>query len=117
MVRDERIPKIAFRTRYGHYEFVVMSFGHTNAPATFVDLMNRLFCEYLDSFVVILIEYIFIYSKTTEKKEQYFILTLHVLRQHHMCAKFSKCGFWLRSMTFLGHVVTDKGMEVDPRKT
>ena len=116
-VRDRDVPKTAFRTRYGHYEFLVMSFGLTNAPAAFMDLMNRVFREYLDSFVIVFIDDILIYSKTKEEHAQHLRLTLQVLRQHQLYAKFSKCEFWLRSVTFLGHVVSDQGVEVDPRKT
>ncbi|XP_069150522.1 uncharacterized protein [Solanum lycopersicum] len=116
-VRDRDVPKTAFRTRYGHYEFLVMSFGLTNAPAAFMDLMNRVFREYLDSFVIVFIDDILIYSKTKEEHEQHLRLTLQVLRQHQLYAKFSKCEFWLRSVTFLGHVVSDQGVKVDPRKT
>ncbi|WP_423778398.1 reverse transcriptase family protein, partial [Campylobacter jejuni] len=108
-VRDGDVPKTAFRTRYGHYEFLVMSFGLTNAPAAFMDLMNRVFREYLDSFVIVFIDDILIYSKTKEEHEQHLRLTLQVLRQHQLYAKFSKCEFWLRSVTFLGHVVSDQG--------
>ncbi|XP_069152666.1 uncharacterized protein [Solanum lycopersicum] len=115
-VREGDVPKTAFRTRYGNYEFLVMSFGLTNAPAAFMDLMNRV-REYLDSFVIEFIHDILIYSKTKEEHEQHLTLTLQVLRQHQLYAKFSKCEFWLRSVTFLGHVVSDQGVEVDPRKT
>ena len=94
-----------------------MSFGLTNAPAAFMDLMNRVFCEYLDSFVIVFIDDILIYSKTKEEHEQHLRLTLKVLRRHQLYAKFSKCELWLRSVTFLGHVVSDKGVEVDLRKT
>ena len=79
--------------------------------------MNRVFHEYLDSFVIVFIDDILIYSKTKEEHEQHLRLTLQVLRQHQLYAKFSKCEFWLRSVTFLGHVVSDQGVEVDPRKT
>ena len=94
-----------------------MSFGLTNAPAAFMDLMNKVFREYLDSFVIVFINDILIYSKTKEEHEQHLRLTLKVLRQHQMYATLSKCEFCLRSVTFLGHVVSDKGVEVDPRNT
>ena len=93
-----------------------MSFCLTNAPAAFMYLMNRVFREYLDSFVLVFIDDILIYSKTKEEHEQHLRLTLQVLRQHQLYAKFNKCEFWLRSVTFQGHVVSDKGVEVDPRK-
>ena len=77
-----------------------------------MDLMNRVFREYLDSFVIVFIDDILIYSKTKEEHEQHLRLTLQVLRQHQLYAKFSKCEFWLRSVTFLGHVVSGQGVEM-----
>ena len=109
-VRDGDIPKTTFVTRYGQYEFLVMSFGLTNAPVGLMDLMNRVFCEYLDSFVIVYIDDILIYSRTKEKHEQHLILTLQVLRRHQFYATLSKCEFWLRSVTFLVHVVSDQGV-------
>ena len=94
-----------------------MSFGLTNAPATFMDLMNRIFCEYLDSFFIVFIADILIYSKTKVKHEKHLRLTLQVLRQNHLYANFNKCQFCIKSMSFLGHVVFDKGVEVDPKTT
>ena len=93
-----------------------MSFGLTNAPVAFMNLMKRVFREYLDSFIIKFIDDILIYSKTKEEHEQYLRLTLQVFRQHQLYAKFSKCEFWLKSMTFVGRVVFDRGVEVDPRK-
>ena len=81
-VRDGDIPKTTFRMHYGHYEFLVMSFGLTNALATFMDLINRVFHEYLDSFVIVFIDDILIYSKTKAEHEQHLRLTLQVLRRH-----------------------------------
>ena len=81
-----------------------------------MDLMNRVFCEYLYSFVIVFIDDILIYSKTKEDHECLLTLTLQVLRQHRLYSKFSRCEFWLKLVTFLGHVVFDKGVEVDPRK-
>ena len=107
----------AFRTRYGYYEFLVLSFGLASALDAFMYHMNRVLCEYLDSFVIVFINDILIYSKTKEEREYHLRLTLQVLRQHHLYVKFSKCEFRLRSVTFLGHVVSDQGVEVDPRKT
>ncbi|KAL4016495.1 hypothetical protein IC575_024147 [Cucumis melo] len=107
-IRDGDIPKTAFRSRYGHYEFVVMSFGLTNAPAVFMDLMNRVFKEFLDSFVIVFIDDILIYSKTEAEHEEHLHQVLETLRASKLYAKFSKCEFWLRKVTFLGHVVSSE---------
>ncbi|KAL4038615.1 hypothetical protein IC575_002237 [Cucumis melo] len=115
-IRDGDIPKTAFRSRYGHYEFVVMSFGLTNAPAVFMDLMNRVFKDFLDSFVIVFIDDILVYSKTEAEHEEYLHQVLETLRANKLYAKFSKCEFWLRKVTFLGHVVSSEGVSVDPAK-
>ena len=109
-------PKSAFRTRYGHYEFIVMPFGLTNAPAVFMDLMNRVFHDYLDKFVVVFIDDILIYSKSAIEHETHLKLVLQRLREKQLYAKFKKCEFWLGSITFLGHVITAEGIQVDPSK-
>ena len=115
-VRAEDIPKTAFRTRYGHYEFLVMSFGFTNAPAAFMDLMNGVFRPYLDSFVIVFIDDILIYSRTKEEHEHHLRIVLGILKEKKLYAKFSKCEFWLSSVAFLGHVVSKEGITVDPKK-
>ncbi|TYK04344.1 reverse transcriptase [Cucumis melo var. makuwa] len=115
-IRDSDIPKTAFRSRYGHYEFIVMSFGLTNAPAVFMDLMNRVFKDFLDSFVIVFIDDILIYSKTEAKHEEHLHQVLETLRANKLYAKFSKCEFWLKKVTFLGHVVSSEGVSVDPAK-
>ena len=115
-VKDEDISKTAFRTRYGHYEFLVMPFGLTNAPAVFMDLMNRVFSEYLDKFVIVFIDDILVYSKTREEHEDNLRTVLEILRKKQLYAKFSKCEFWLQEVAFLGHVVSEKGIEMDPAK-
>ncbi|MFS8007030.1 putative nucleotidyltransferase, Ribonuclease H [Helianthus anomalus] len=115
-VRDEDVSKTAFRTRYGHYEFLVMPFGLTNAPAVFMDLMNRVCKPYLDKFVIVFIDDILIYSKSQEEHEQHLGLILELLRTEQLYAKFSKCDFWLREVHFLGHVVNKDGILVDPSK-
>ena len=92
-VREEDIPKTAFRTRYGHYEFTVMPFGLTNAPAAFMNLMNRVFKPYLDRFIIIFIDDILIYSKTKADHERHLRLTLQTLQGNQLYAKFSKCEF------------------------
>ncbi|GKB54590.1 putative reverse transcriptase domain-containing protein [Tanacetum coccineum] len=94
-VRDEYIPKTAFRTRYGHYKFQVMPFGLTNAPAVFMDLMNRVCRPYLDKFVIVFIDDILIYSKTKEEHDAHLRLILELLKKEELYAKFSKCDFWL----------------------
>jgi hypothetical protein len=94
-IRPSDIHKTAFTTRYGLYEYTVMSFGLTNAPAYFMYLMNKIFIEYLDKFVVIFIDDILIYSKNEEEHEEHLRLVLQKLREHELYAKFSKCEFWL----------------------
>ncbi|KAG8491584.1 hypothetical protein CXB51_014656 [Gossypium anomalum] len=115
-VRDSDIPKTAFRTRYGHYEFLVMPFGLTNAPAVFMDLMNRIFRQYLDWFVVVFIDDILVYSRDETEHAEHLRLVLQILRDKQLYAKFSKCEFWLREVSFLGHVVSASGIRVDPNK-
>ena len=110
------VPKTAFRTRYGHYEFVVMPFGLTNAPAVFMDLMNRVFHDCLDKFLVVFIDDILIYSKTKEENDEHLKFVLQRLREKKLYAKFSKCEFWLDQVSFLGHIVSQKGISVDPSK-
>ena len=108
-IREEDVSKIAFRTRYGLYEFVVMPFGLTNAPAAFMDLMNRIFRPFVDTFVIVFIDDILIYSETPEQHREHLHIVLGVLREHRLFAKFSKCEFWLRRVMFLGHVISSDG--------
>ncbi|GKD64951.1 putative reverse transcriptase domain-containing protein, partial [Tanacetum coccineum] len=114
--REEDIPKIAFRTRYGHYEFQVMPFGLTNAQAVFMDLMNRVCKPYLDKFVIIFIDDIFIYSKSKEEHAEHLKLILELLKKEELYAKFSKCEFWLSKVQFLGHLIDSEGIHVEPAK-
>ncbi|XP_066162169.1 uncharacterized protein, partial [Oryza sativa Japonica Group] len=114
LIREEDIPKTAFTTRYGLYEFTVMSFGLTNAPAFFMNLMNKVFMEYLDKFVVVFIDDILIYSQSEEDHQRHLRLVLGKLREHQLYAKLSKCEFWLSEVKFLGHVISAKGVAVDP---
>ncbi|GJW18864.1 putative reverse transcriptase domain-containing protein [Tanacetum coccineum] len=115
-IREEDIPITAFRTRYGHYEFQVMPFGLTNAPAVFMDLMNRVCKPYLDKFVIAFIDDILIYSKNKEEHEKHLKTILELLKNEQLYAKFSKCDFWLESVQFLGYVINNKGVHVDPAK-
>ncbi|GJQ99940.1 putative reverse transcriptase domain-containing protein [Tanacetum coccineum] len=115
-VREEDIPKTAFRTRYGHYEFQVMSFGLTNAPAVFMDLMNRVCKPYLDKFVIVFIDDILIYSKSKKEHEEHLRQILKLLKKEELYAKFSKCEFWISRVQFLGYVIDCRGIHVDPAK-
>ena len=115
-IRESDIPKMAFRTRYGHYEFLVMSFGLTNAPVAFMDLMNRVFRPYLDRFVIVFIDDILVYSRSELEHGRHLGLVLQTLRQHQLYAKFNKCEFWLCRVGFLGHVVSTDGIYVDSQK-
>jgi len=115
-IRTSDIPKTAFTTRYGLYEFTVMSFGLTNAPAYFMYLMNHVFMEYLDKSMVVFIDDILVYSKNEEEHEEHLRLVLQKLREHQLYAKLSKCKFWLREVSFLGHIISNAGVAVDPKK-
>jgi hypothetical protein len=115
-IREPDIAKTAFRSRYGHYEFVVMPFGLTNAPAAFMDLMNRVFRPYLDRFVIVFIDDILVYSKSEKLHAKHLRLILETLRSAQLFAKFSKCEFWLDRVGFLGHVISAGGVSVDPQK-
>ncbi|GAU45129.1 hypothetical protein TSUD_135590 [Trifolium subterraneum] len=115
-IRTSDVSKTAFRTRYGHYEFLVMPFGLTNAPAVFMDYMNRIFQPYLDKFVVIFIDDILIYSKDPQEHAEHLRIVLNILREKQLYAKFSKCEFWLSEVKFLGHVISQGGVYVDPSK-
>ncbi|GKB71896.1 putative reverse transcriptase domain-containing protein [Tanacetum coccineum] len=115
-VHKDDILKTAFRTRYGHFEFTVMLFGMTNAPAVFIDLMNRICRTYLDKFAIVFIDDILIYSKTKEEHEMHLGLVLDLLKKEKLYAKLSKCEFWLWEVSFLGHVINSDGIQVDPSK-
>ena len=115
-IRSDDVPKTAFRTRYGHYEFLVMLFGLTNTPATFMGLMNKVFQQYLDRFIIVFIDDILVYSKSKEEHGRHLTLVLRKLREHHLYAKFSKCQFWLKEVPFLGYVISAQGIQVDSQK-
>ncbi|GKD93707.1 putative reverse transcriptase domain-containing protein [Tanacetum coccineum] len=115
-IREEDIPITAFQTQYGHFEFQVMPFRLTNAPAVFMNLMNRVCKPYLDKFVIVFIDDILIYSKRKENHEEHLKIILGLLKKEKLYAKFSKCDFWLDSVQFLGHVIDSKGIHVHPSK-
>jgi hypothetical protein len=115
-IADEDVPKTAFRTRYGHFEFLVLPFGLTNAPATFMHLMQQVFRPHLDDFVIVFLDDILIYSKTAEEHRQHLRQVLQLLRQHRLFGKLSKCDFWNQRISFLGHIVTPQGIQMDPEK-
>ena len=115
-IKSEDIPKIVFRTRYGHYEFLVLPFGLTNAPAAFMNLMNRVFHECLDRFIIVFSDDILIFSKSMEEHEEHLRIVFQILREKKLYARFRKCKFWLNQVVFLGHVISEEGISVDPSK-
>jgi hypothetical protein len=115
-IRAEDIPKAVFTTRYGLFEYLVMSFELTNAPAHFMYLMNSVFMPELDKFVVVFIDNILIYSRSMKEHEEHIRIVLQRLREHQLYTKFSKCEFWIKEVPFLGHVVSPEGIAVDPSK-
>jgi hypothetical protein len=115
-VQECDIPKTAFILRYGLYEFTLMSFGLTNAPSYFMYMMNKVFMEYLDKFVMVFIDDILVYSRNEEEHEGHLRLVLQKLRDHKLYAKLSKCEFWPKQVAFLGHVISKGGISVDPTK-
>jgi hypothetical protein len=112
-IRASDIPKTALSTRYGLYEFLVMSFGLTNAPAYFLYLMNSVFMPELDNFIVVFIDDILVYWKNKEEHAGHLHVVLQRLREHHLYAKLSKCNFWLKEIKFLGHTISQAGIAVD----
>ncbi|GKE96906.1 putative reverse transcriptase domain-containing protein [Tanacetum coccineum] len=115
-VREEDIPKTAFRTRYGYYEFQVMPLGLTNALAVFIDLMNRVCNPYLDKFVIVFNDDILIYLMNEKEHEEHLKLIFELLKKEELYAKFSKYDFWLPKVKFLGHVIDSEGIHIDPAK-
>jgi hypothetical protein len=115
-IRDEDINKTYFRTRYGHYKFVVIPFRLTNAPATFMCLMTSIFSQYLDKFVVVFIDDILVYSKIEEENEEHLRMVLQMLRKHKLYTRFDKCDFYKKEIQYLGHVILAEGIVVDPEK-
>jgi hypothetical protein len=105
-IRASDIPKTTFSTRYGLYEYLVMSFELTNAPAYFMYLMNSVFMPELDKFVVVFIDDILVYSKNEAEHAEHLHIVLQRLRDHRLYAKLSKCDFWLKEIKFLGHTIS-----------
>jgi hypothetical protein len=115
-IRTEDIPKTTFTTRCGLFEYLVMSFGLTNAPTYFMYLMNSVFMPELDKFVIVFIDDILIYSKSKREHAEHLRIVLTHLREQQLYAKFSKCEFWLKDVQFLGHVLSTEGVAIDPGK-
>lgn len=115
-IKPEDVPKTAFRTRYGHFEFLVLGFGLTNAPATFMSLMNSIFHPFLDSCVVVFLDDILVYSANEAEHAQHLRQVLQVLRSNKLYAKRSKCSFFQSEVDFLGHIVSADGIKIDPSK-
>jgi hypothetical protein len=109
-IRPQDIPKTAFSTRYGLYEYLVMSFDLTNAPTYFMYLMNSVFMPELDKFVIVFIDDILVYSKNKKDHAEHLKIVLTRLRDHQLYAKFSKCEFWLKTVHFLNHVLSENGI-------
>ena len=115
-IKKEDVLKTAFRTRYGHYEFLVLPFGLINAPTYFMDLINRVFHPYLDKFVVVFIDDILVYSKSREEHAEHLRIVLNTLATHKLYAKFKKCDFWMEKVHALDHVISKEGISMDPTK-
>jgi hypothetical protein len=112
-IKDEDINKTAFKTRYGHYEFTVVPFWLSNAPIVFMCLMNGVFREYLDKFVVVFLDDILVYSKPEEEHEHHLRMVLQVLQEHQLYSKLSKCSFYQNIIHYLGHIISKDGIGVD----
>jgi hypothetical protein len=114
-IRPSDIPKTTFITKYGLYEFTVMSFGLTNPLAYFMYLMNSVFMDYLDQFVVVSIDDILVYSQNEQEHEEHLRKVLQRLRDCQLYAKLSKCEFWISEVLFLGHIINRDELVVDPK--
>jgi len=115
-IKEEEIYKISFRTKYGHYEFVVVPFGLTNAPATIMCLMNNVLHPYLDKFIIMFINDIMVYSKNEKEHEKHLAAVLKLLREHQLYVKLRKCSFFQLKEHYLGHIVSKEGIAVDTEK-
>ena len=115
-VRETDIPKPLFKTCYGNFEYTMIPFGLTNAPASFMDLMHRVFQPYLDQFFITFVDDILIYSQSEREHEYHLRIVLQLLRDHQLYSKFSKCEFWLTKVRFLGHIVSASRVSMDPEK-
>jgi hypothetical protein len=113
IIKELDVPKIAFRTLYGHYRFLVLLFGVTNAPTLFMDMMNHVFQPYIDKFVVVFIDDILFNSRSCTEYEWHLRRVLQILKNHQLYAKKSKCDFWFKEITFLGHVIYLEGIFID----
>jgi hypothetical protein len=110
IIKEEDINKTTLKTRYGHYEFIVVPFGLSNAPTVFMCLMNGIFREYLYRFVIVFLDEIIIYSKSEGDHEKHIRLVLQVLREHHLYAKLRKCSFYPNQIHYLGHIIFEEGI-------
>jgi hypothetical protein len=115
-IKEEDISETTFRIRYGHYDFTVVPFGLSNAPAIFMCLMNGVFQEYLDKFVIVFLDDILIYSKSEEEHEHHLRMVLQLLRECQLYAKLSKCSFYQKQIHYLGHIISKDGIAVDLEK-
>jgi hypothetical protein len=115
-IKEEDINKTTFRTRYGYYEFTVVPFGLSNAPIVFMCLMNGIFEDYLDKFVIVFLDEILIYSNLEEEHEKHLRMVLQVLREHQLYAKLNKLSFYQRQIHYLGHIIFKEGTTVDSEK-
>jgi hypothetical protein len=115
-INEEDIIKTTFRTRYGHYEFTVVLFGLSNTPTIFMCLMNGVFKDYLDKFVIVFLDDILVYSKLEEEHEKHLRMMLQVLREHQLYTKLRKCSFYQRRIHYLGHIISEEGIVMDPEK-
>jgi hypothetical protein len=115
-IKEDDIPKTSFKMRFGHYEFIVLPFGLTNAPGVFMSLMNGVFHEYLDKFIQVFIDNILIYSRMMEEHDEHLRLVLQCLRENKLYGKLSKCSFYQSKIHYLGHVISGEGIIMDPTK-
>jgi hypothetical protein len=115
-IKEEDISKTTSRTRYGHYEFTVVSFGLSNAPVVFMYLMNGVFREYLDKFVIVFLDDILVYSKLEEEHEHHLRMVLQLLRENQLYSKLRKCSFYQKQIHYLGHIISEDGIAVDLKK-